>query len=102
MPLKERVKSFPVIQTFVTIGAAAGLITLAARMYRRPRETLIDVVHAGMLLAGIREDRSEDSPGSSTGGSERRFHASTFPPGEEKQLLCGFAPTFGQTRSGVE
>ena len=23
------------------------------------------------------------------------------PPGEEKQLLCGFAPTFGQTRSGT-
>src|SRR2546421_3456237 len=23
-----------------------------------------------------------------------------FLPGEEKQLLCGFAPTFGQTRSG--
>jgi hypothetical protein len=23
------------------------------------------------------------------------------PPGEEKQLLCGFAPTLGQTRSGT-
>ena len=42
----------------------------------------------------------EDSPGSSTGGSERRFLASTLPPGEEEQLLCCFAPTFGQTRSG--
>jgi hypothetical protein len=100
MPLSAKKKSFPLVQTLVAIGAVAGMVTLAARMYRRPRETLIDVVHAGMLLAGIREDRSEDSPGSSTGGSERRFHASTFPPGEEKQLLCGFAPTFGQTRSG--
>jgi hypothetical protein len=28
-----------------------------------------------------------------------RFHLS--PPGEEKQLLCHFAPTCGQTRSGT-
>jgi hypothetical protein len=35
----------------------------------------------------------EDSPGSSTRGSERHFHASTFPPREERQLLCGFAQT---------
>jgi abhydrolase domain-containing protein 6 len=57
MPLTAKAKSFPIIQTLVAIGAVAGMVTLAARMYRRPRETLIDVVHAGMLLAGIREDR---------------------------------------------
>jgi pimeloyl-ACP methyl ester carboxylesterase len=57
MPLTAKAKSFPVIQTLVAIGAVAGMVTLAARIYRRPRETLIDVVHAGMLLAGIREDR---------------------------------------------
>jgi len=28
-----------------------------------------------------------------------RFYVS--PPGEEKQLWCGFAPTLGQTRSGT-
>jgi pimeloyl-ACP methyl ester carboxylesterase len=56
MPLTAKAKSFPLIQTLVAIGAVAGMVTLAARIYRRPRETLIDVVHAGMLLAGIRED----------------------------------------------
>ncbi len=56
MPTATKAKSFPVIPTLLTIGAVAGLTVLAVRIYRRPRETLIDVVHAGMLLAGIRED----------------------------------------------
>ena len=44
----------------------------------------------------------EDSSGSSAGGSGRCFHASAFPlTREEQQLLCGFASTFGQTRSGT-
>ncbi|HEX9135058.1 MAG TPA: alpha/beta hydrolase, partial [Ktedonobacteraceae bacterium] len=56
MTLPTKAKSFPVIPTLLTIGAVAGSMALAVRAYRRPRETLIDVVHAGMLLAGIRED----------------------------------------------
>jgi pimeloyl-ACP methyl ester carboxylesterase len=56
MPSATKEKSFPVIPTLLTIGAIGGLTALAVRIYRHPRETMIDVVHAGMLLAGIRED----------------------------------------------
>ncbi len=51
-----KAKSFPIVRTLCTIGVVGGLTLLAVRIYRRPRETLIDVVHAGMLLAGIREE----------------------------------------------
>jgi hypothetical protein len=45
---------------------------------------------------------SDDSPGSSTGGSERSFHVSSRPRRSENDWLwCGFASTFGQTRSGT-
>jgi len=56
MPSATKAKSFPIVSTLLTIGAVAGLTALAVRFYRRPRETMIDVVHAGMLLAGIREE----------------------------------------------
>jgi pimeloyl-ACP methyl ester carboxylesterase len=56
MPSTRKEKSFPLIPTLLTIGAFGGLAVLAVRIYRRPWETLIDVVRAGMLLAGIREE----------------------------------------------
>lgn len=54
MPSATKTKSFSIISTLLTIGAVSGLIVLTVRIYRHPRETLIDVVRAGMLLAGIR------------------------------------------------
>ncbi len=56
VPSTTRAKSFPIIPTLLTIGAVGGLTVLALHIYRRPRETLIDMVRAGMLLAGIREE----------------------------------------------
>ena len=56
MPSATTAKSFPVIATLLTIGAVGGLTALAVRIYRRPQETLIDLVRAGMLLTGIREE----------------------------------------------
>ncbi len=56
MPSATKAKSFPIVPTLPTIGAVGGLMVLAARIYRRPRETMIEVVRAGMLLAGIREE----------------------------------------------
>jgi pimeloyl-ACP methyl ester carboxylesterase len=56
MPSAIKAKSFPLIRTLLTIVAVGGLTAMAVRIYRRPRETLIDVVRAGMLLAGIREE----------------------------------------------
>jgi abhydrolase domain-containing protein 6 len=56
MPLATKAKSFPVIPTLIAIAAVGGLTALAVRVYRRPRETMIDVVRAGMLLSGIREE----------------------------------------------
>lgn len=56
MPSASKTKSFSIISALLTIGAIAVLTFLAVRIYRRPRETLIDVVRAGMLLAGIREE----------------------------------------------
>jgi pimeloyl-ACP methyl ester carboxylesterase len=49
-------KSVPIIPIVLGIGAICGLAVLAERMYRRPRETVVDLVRAGMLLAGIREE----------------------------------------------
>jgi pimeloyl-ACP methyl ester carboxylesterase len=56
MPSSTKAKSFPVIPTLLTVGAVGGLTALAIHIYRHPQETLIDVVRAGMLLAGIREE----------------------------------------------
>jgi pimeloyl-ACP methyl ester carboxylesterase len=56
MPSAKKAKSFPIVPTLLTIGAVGGLTALAMRIYRRPRETMIDVVRAGMLMAGIREE----------------------------------------------
>ncbi|HEX6480697.1 MAG TPA: alpha/beta hydrolase [Ktedonobacteraceae bacterium] len=49
-------KSFPLLPTLVGVGAAAGLTALATRIYRHPYKTLVDVVRAGMLLSGMREE----------------------------------------------
>jgi pimeloyl-ACP methyl ester carboxylesterase len=49
-------KSVPIIPIVLTIGAICGLVVLAERIYHRPRETMVDLVRAGMLLAGIREE----------------------------------------------
>ena len=56
MPSATKAKSFPIIPILLTIGAVGGLTVLAVRIYHHPRETLIDFVRAGMLLAGIREE----------------------------------------------
>lgn len=56
MSSTTKAKSFPVIPTLLTIGAVGGLTALAVRIYRRPQETMIGVVRAGMLAAGIREE----------------------------------------------
>ncbi len=56
MPSATKPKSFPVLPTLLTISVVGGLTALAIRIYRHPQETLIDVVRACMLLAGIREE----------------------------------------------
>jgi pimeloyl-ACP methyl ester carboxylesterase len=56
MPSATKAKSIPVIPILLTIGAVCGLAVLAERIYHRPRETMIDLVRAGMLLAGMREE----------------------------------------------
>ena len=56
MPSATKAKSVPVIPILLTIGAVCGLVVLAERIYRRPRETMVDLIRAGMLLAGIREE----------------------------------------------
>ncbi len=56
MPSATKAKSFPVMPTLLAIGAVGGLTALAVRIYRRPRETMLDVVRAGMLLSGIRDE----------------------------------------------
>jgi pimeloyl-ACP methyl ester carboxylesterase len=56
MPSTIKPKSFSIIPTLLTVGAVGGLTALAIRIYRRPRETVVDLVRAGMLLAGIREE----------------------------------------------
>jgi pimeloyl-ACP methyl ester carboxylesterase len=56
MTSEKKAKSVSVIPILLTIGAVCGLAVLAERIYHRPRETMIDLVRAGMLLAGIREE----------------------------------------------
>jgi pimeloyl-ACP methyl ester carboxylesterase len=56
MPLATKAKSVSVIPIVLSICAVCGLAVLAERIYHRPRETMIDLVRAGMLLAGIREE----------------------------------------------
>src|SRR6266516_3994789 len=53
---KEKSFSFPVIRTLLALAAVGALTALAVRIYRRPRETMIDVVRAGMLLSGMRQE----------------------------------------------
>ena len=53
---KEKSFSFPVIRTLLALAAVEALTALAVRIYRRPRETMIDVVRAGMLLSGMRQE----------------------------------------------
>jgi pimeloyl-ACP methyl ester carboxylesterase len=56
MPSTTKPKSFSIIPPLLTVGAVGGLTTLAIHIYRRPRETVVNLVRAGMLLAGIREE----------------------------------------------
>jgi pimeloyl-ACP methyl ester carboxylesterase len=56
MPTATKTKSFPVVPTLLTIAAVGSLTALAVRIYRRPRETMTNVIRAGMLLSGIREE----------------------------------------------
>ena len=56
MSSTTKAKPIPVIPIALTIFAVCGLSVLAERMYHRPRETLIDLVRAGMLVAGMREE----------------------------------------------
>ena len=46
-------KLFPIL---LTIAAFSAIAALAVRIYRRPWETMIDTIRAGMLLIGIREE----------------------------------------------
>src|SRR5438270_12883404 len=48
-------KAFRFFSTFGTLLVAGGAAALAAQIYRRPRETMVSVARAGMLLAGARE-----------------------------------------------
>ena len=46
-------KLFP---TLLTLTALSAVTVFALRIYRHPWETMIDAIHAGMLLIGIREE----------------------------------------------
>lgn len=60
-PSEERVgmsfskKSFQFLSTLGMLAAAGGIATLAVQIYRRPWETMISVIRAGMLLTGAHE-----------------------------------------------
>ena len=56
MPFTTKAKSVPVVPILLIIGAICGLAILVERIYHHPRETVVDLVRAGMLLAGIREE----------------------------------------------
>jgi len=56
MPVETKIKSTPVIPILLTIGVVGGLAVLAEHIYHRPRETIVALVRAGMLLVGIREE----------------------------------------------
>ncbi len=56
MPSVTKAKSVPVIRIVLSILAVCGLSALVERIYHHPRETMIYLVRAGMLLAGIREE----------------------------------------------
>ncbi len=56
MPSATKAKSVPVIPILLTTGAVCGLAILAERIYHRPRETMLNLIRAGILLAGIGEE----------------------------------------------
>ena len=56
MPSVTKAKSVPVVPIVLTICAVCGLAVLAERIYHRPRETMLGLVRAGILLAGMREE----------------------------------------------
>ena len=56
MPSTTHPKPCPGIPTLLTLGAVGGLTALGMRIYRHPQETMVDLVRAGMLLVGIREE----------------------------------------------
>ncbi|HXZ04626.1 MAG TPA: alpha/beta fold hydrolase, partial [Ktedonobacteraceae bacterium] len=49
-----KANSIPVIPILLTFGAVCGLTVLAERIYHHPRETMVDLIRAAMLLGGIR------------------------------------------------
>jgi pimeloyl-ACP methyl ester carboxylesterase len=55
MPSVTKAKSVPVMPIVLAIFAVCGLAVLAERICHRPRETMLGLVRAGMLLAGMRE-----------------------------------------------
>lgn len=52
----RKTKSFPVIPLLLAVGVVCALSIMAERIYHRPRETMINLIRAAILLAGIRED----------------------------------------------
>jgi pimeloyl-ACP methyl ester carboxylesterase len=53
-----KAKSFPILPMLLATGAVGGLTVVAVRIYRHPKETLIGLVRASMLLVGMREETS--------------------------------------------
>jgi pimeloyl-ACP methyl ester carboxylesterase len=49
----------PMLGALAVTGAAAAATALAVQVYRRPVETAVSVARAGMLLAGVREERCD-------------------------------------------
>ena len=49
-------KSLPLLPSITALVATGGLAMLAVEFYRRPKETLNNVVRAGMWLSGVREE----------------------------------------------
>jgi pimeloyl-ACP methyl ester carboxylesterase len=56
MSFATKAKSVSIIPIVLTICTIFGLAILAERIYHRPRETLVDLVRAVMLVAGMREE----------------------------------------------
>jgi pimeloyl-ACP methyl ester carboxylesterase len=56
MLFATKAKTVPILPTVLTISAICGLAVLAERMYHRPRETVVDLVRACLLLVGVREE----------------------------------------------
>src|SRR5437867_7107964 len=55
MAMSSSKKPFQFLSTLGTLVAAGSAAALAVQVYRRPWETTVSVIRAGMLLAGARE-----------------------------------------------